>query len=68
MDVVHAVDDDATDLLESLVGSHGGYGVALNEDVAFGEELDCLLSVSADYIAWLDMVRPFPPPRSTWKT
>jgi hypothetical protein len=42
VDVVHAVDDNTPDLLETLVRAHGGDGVPLHEDVTVGEELNGL--------------------------
>lgn len=46
VDIVHAVDNDASDLFEALVGAHGGDSVALDEDVAVCEQLDGL------YVSW----------------
>jgi hypothetical protein len=42
VDVVHAVLDDAADLLEALVGSHARDRVALHQHVATGQQLDRL--------------------------
>lgn len=42
MYVLHAVDYDPADLLQRLEGAHSRDCVALNEDVAVGEELDGL--------------------------
>ncbi|KAF4126568.1 Zinc-binding dehydrogenase [Geosmithia morbida] len=42
VDVCHAVLDDAAYLLEALVGPHGRDGVAVDEDVGLGQELEGL--------------------------
>lgn len=44
---MHAVDDDAAHLLQTLVGSHARHRVALHEHVAVGEKLDGLERASA---------------------
>lgn len=41
VDVGHAVRDDAADLFEAFVGAHGGDGIALNQNIAFGQQLQC---------------------------
>lgn len=38
VDVRHAVCDDAADFFETAVGAHGADGVALDEDVALGQQ------------------------------
>ena len=42
VNVVHAVDDDPSDLFQALERAHGGYRVSLHHDVALGEELNGL--------------------------
>ena len=42
MDVVHRVHHDSPDLFEALIGPQGRDGVALDEHVAVGEQLDGL--------------------------
>lgn len=66
VDVVHAVDDDASDFLQSFVGPHGGDGIPLNEDVAVCEKLDRLRDISLLPVDASDMkltlsVLPFGP-------
>lgn len=49
MNVVHAIDDDPSDLLQSFVRSHCGNRISLNENVTFCQELNRLESV---YVLW----------------
>ena len=44
MDVLHAVDHNAANCLQTLETAHYGHGIALYEDVAVRKELDSLQS------------------------
>jgi hypothetical protein len=44
VNIVHAVDNDPSDFLKTLIGTHCRHGISLYEDVALGQELDGLLS------------------------
>jgi hypothetical protein len=48
MNIVHAVDYDSSNFLETLVRTHCRDSVSLYQYVAFGEKLDCLESVLLD--------------------
>lgn len=44
MNIVHAVDNDPSDFLKTLVGTHCRNGISLYENIALGQELDRLTS------------------------
>lgn len=49
VDVLHAVNDDLANLLQTLVTSHRRDCVTLHEDVALREEFDGLREESCQY-------------------
>ena len=46
VDVLHAVEYDPADFFDGFEGTHDADGVSLHEDVALGEEFDCLEMIS----------------------
>lgn len=42
VDVLHAINNDSSDFLERLEGTHGGNSISLDENVTVSEELNGL--------------------------
>lgn len=49
MNIVHAVENDASNFLETLVRTHDGDGVALYENITFGKKFNSLVEGQRHY-------------------
>lgn len=53
MDIVHAVENDASDFLWTLVRTHDRNGVALYEDITFCKKLNSLVKSQRHYQVYM---------------